>query len=298
MKPKVTIVILNWNGYTDTIECLESLQNIDYPNYDIIIVDNRSSDGSADKISKKFPDITLIRNNKNHGYAEGNNIGIKEALKDGPEYVLLLNNDIVVDRRFLSELVNIGESDPQIGILGPKIYYRDDPNRFWHIGSNAGIFSKKPIGYREIDEGQYDRVMEFDAVIGACILMKRSVVDKIGLMDKDYYLMAEDVDYCIRAKKAGFKIVYVPLSRVWHIVSASFQGEDSPLSMYYSSRNNLLLYKKNRKMNLLVHIRTMLRMVKYILLLFDPRHWKRSFAVFRGTCDYYLGKVGEASFKS
>ena len=120
---KVTIILLNWNGKEDTIECLESLKHITYPNYEILLVDNGSTDGSVECFRERYPGMEIIENGENLGFAEGNNVGIRRAMDEGADYVLLLNNDTVVDPEFLGELVKVGESDPKIGIVGPKICY-------------------------------------------------------------------------------------------------------------------------------------------------------------------------------
>ena len=220
MHPQVSIIILNWNNWKDTIECLESLYQINYPNYDVIIVDNGSKDNSLKKIreysknkiksntnnlenkpiklfeytkkesediikpenySKLSPNrrLILIKNDKNDGFAEGNNIGIRSALKSfQPKYVLLLNNDTVVDKNFLNELVKASENDETVGICGPKVLYYDQPNIInsagnkiiWHLG--AGVNK----GIKEIDKGQYKKTSEVDYLIGACILIKSSLI--------------------------------------------------------------------------------------------------------------------------
>jgi GT2 family glycosyltransferase len=291
---RVAIVILNWNGYKDTKECLDSLKKIDYSNYEIIVVDNGSIDGSAEKIEREFPYVKLIRNSDNLGFAEGNNVGIREAMKGSPDYVLLLNNDVIVDKGFLSELIDVAEKDPSIGIVGPKIYYYDEPDRIWLLGTKIELIRNKLIGYREVDKGQYDRIMEFDTMIGACFLIKRSVIAKIGFLDPDYFLKEEETDFSIRAGDAGFKNIYVPTSKVWHKVASATQGEDSPYNLYYASRNLLLMYKKNHRLTLFFHLRTFLKVLIYLALLINPQERRKAAAVLSGIFDYYKGKVGKS----
>ena len=191
--PKVAIVIINWNGWEDTVECLESIFQIDYPNYEIIIVDNRSQNDSVKRIKdySEGKELTIIENEENYGFAGGNNIGIQYALKNfKPKYILLLNNDTVVDKDFLKELINAGEEDTYIGILGPKIYYYDKPDVIWSAGCKISWkFARGiQIGSGEVDKNQYDDPKKVEYVSGSAFLIKTDVINKIGLMDKNYFL--------------------------------------------------------------------------------------------------------------
>jgi GT2 family glycosyltransferase len=244
--PKVGIIILNWNGKEHTIECLESLQKITYPNFEIILVDNGSTDGSVEHFKKNFHDIYIIENKINLGFAEGNNIGIKYALGRGADYVLLLNNDTIVDRDFLTELVKIGESDPDIGIVGPMIYSYDHPR----IIQSAGMDVKKItgnsviIGCDEYDHHQF-KLSEKNFISGCAILIRRNVINKIGGLDPAYFAYWEDTDLCFRAKKNNFKIYFTPDSRIWHKGSASMGGYLNEKAYYFYVRNSTYYFYKN-----------------------------------------------------
>ena len=218
-QPKVSIIILNWNGLEDTIECLESLKNITYPNYEVIVVDNGSQGNDAEVLAEKFKDyIRVIENDKNYGFPEGNNIAIRQGLKKGIDYFFLLNNDTTIDPACLTELVKVGESDELIGILGPKIYYYDRPDVIWSAGYKlnwwSGLF--KNYGYREKDIGQCNEVTEREHISGAAMLIKQSVLQKVGLLDSAFFCGVEDGDMCTRAERAGFRVFYVPSAMVWH----------------------------------------------------------------------------------
>ncbi len=247
--PQVFIIVLNWNNYQDIKECLDSLRKITYPNHEIIVVDNGSIDNSGEKLEQEFPQYTFIRNDSNLGFAEGNNVGIRYALKRGADYVLLLNNDTVVDPGFLESLVGIAETDGQIGVVGPIIYFYDKPQVIQSIGARMNFWkgSHPIIGIREVDRGQYDKPMEVDYVSGAALLVKRRVIEDIGLLDADYFLYGEEVDWCYRAAKAGYKIVAVPESKIWHKVSSSTGGTKSPLFAYYLTRNRILFMRKHAR---------------------------------------------------
>jgi len=220
--PKVSIIILNWNGFEDTIECLESLKKIAYPNYEVIIVDNASSSDDARILKEKYGNyIHMIANDQNYGFPEGCNIGMRYALGEGTDYLLLLNNDTVVDPQFLTELVKVAEGNPSIGILGSKVYYYYHPNSIQSAGGKIRWW----LGYIELygkvysgveDVGQYDEIAERDFVFGTSFLIKKAVIDRISFMDPYFFCGIEEYDYCTQAKRAGFKVVYVPQSKVWH----------------------------------------------------------------------------------
>lgn len=245
--PRVSIIVLNWNGLEDTIECLESLRKMTYPNYEIVIVDNASSGNDVVVLKERYGDyIHIIANDKNYGFAEGNNIGIRYALAKQSDYVFMLNNDTIVDANFLAELVRVAEEDDKSGILGGKIYYYASPNRFqsvggriyWWLGYIADISGRD-------DVEQFERVAEQDYVYGTAMLIKRQVIEKVGLLDSSLFFGMEDYDYCARAKKAGFKVLYVPGAKVWHKQGASRKKlPDHPETWHLVSKEiGVLSYK-------------------------------------------------------
>jgi GT2 family glycosyltransferase len=267
MTPKVAIIILNWNGKKDTIECLESLKKITYPNYGIILVDNGSNDGSFEYFKEKYPYIEIIENGKNLGFAEGNNVGIRSALSNSADYVLLLNNDIEVDAEFLTELVNVGESDKSIGFVGPKGYffYRKNTLQFTGGGKIDLIRGKATlIGRGEIDTGKYDKCYEVGYVNGACLLCKTEVIRKIGMLDPFYFIYWEETDWCLSGRKIGYKSIYAYRSKIWHKVGATTA---SNFTTYLLSRNMFYFIKKHgtRKQYLL-----------FILYFFGFQFWLTS----------------------
>jgi GT2 family glycosyltransferase len=243
--PKVTIVILNWNGKKDTLECIESLKKITYPNYEILLVDNGSVDGSVNYFSEHYPDIKIIDNKVNLGFSEGNNVGINWALENNTDYVLLLNNDTIVDPVFLQELINITENDPAIGIACPKIYYANPDNMINYAGGKINWYTGQPkhIGQKITNVGQYDSIAEVDFVSGACMLIKKQVIKKIGRLPTEYFLLWEDIDYSVNARLHGYKLLYIPKSVIWHKTSVSIK-KVSTKTFYLSTRNRIIFNKK------------------------------------------------------
>jgi hypothetical protein len=191
---------------------------LDYPNLEIVVSDNGSTDGTLEEVRAKHPDATILDNGNNLFWAGGNNEGIKYAMANAADYIFLLNNDIVVDPRLVSELVEVGESDPSVGMLGPKIYYHDPGDVIWFAGAEIHLWRGviKHLGIREKDRGQYDEMKPTDYVTGCALMVKREVVERIGLIDPVYLAYCEDVDWSYRARLAGYKLMYVPTAVLWH----------------------------------------------------------------------------------
>jgi len=249
MTPLVYIIILNWNTRKETIKCIESANCVLYQNVKILIVDNGSDDGSAKEFRKRFPNIDIIENKKNLGYAGGNNVGIKKALNNKADYVFLVNSDVVIDPNCINELVKLAEQDFSIGIVGPKNYFFDKPNTICFAGGKINLFTGQSVhmGVCEKDKGQYDDIEDVDYITGSAIMIKSEVFEKIGLFDERFFAWYEDSDFCIRAKNSGFCVRLVPQARIWHKVSQSIGGHGAPLQTYYGIRNILLFMRKHGK---------------------------------------------------
>lgn len=305
MNPKVAIIILNWNGWKDTIECLESVFQIAYPLYEVIIVDNGSKDGSLQKIKdyatgkikteSKFVDyslenkaihvkeytkneletsvsreetiknpvsreetiknpasrknLILIENDNNYGFAEGNNIGIRFALnKLNPDYILLLNNDVVVDTLFLNELINVAENDAQIGILGPTVYEYKNPQEIQSAGAKIYWNTGEAVNLRSHKNKYSDEPEDVDSVIGCALLAKSELFYKIGYLNKDYFAYLEETEWCVRAHKAGYRIVHVPKGKIWHKGGAT-SNKITGFTLYHHTRNKFWFMKKHSSKN-------------------------------------------------
>jgi GT2 family glycosyltransferase len=243
---ELAIIIVNWNGLEDTIQCLESLKAVTYPNYEIILVDNASTDDSVAFLSSRFPYITIIENEENLGFAEGTNIGIRHAQAKGVDYVLLLNNDTVVPRGSLNALVAVAESDARVGIVGPLIVYYDNPHKIWSAGGQTNLFSGKIVSDRRQNRPQANcpDIIRVDWVSGCALLIKADVIEKIGLLDKDYFLYLEDADWGFRAHTCGYISLVDCNTQILHKVGSSL-ARKSDSYYYYFARNTLLFFKKH-----------------------------------------------------
>lgn len=300
MQKKVYIIVLNWNGKNDTIGCLNSLKEINYNNYKIAVIDNGSVDDSVFEIKKQFPEVEIIENKINLGFAGGNNIGIKYAMKNQADYILLINNDTITDSNFLIKLVEVGESDKGIGILGPKILFWSEPSRIWFAGGKVNWLKNKGthIGLDEIDKGQRDKKGEVDYLTGCCLLIKRKVIEKIGILAGDYFLYYEDTDFSLRTKNSGYKCFYVPESKIYHKISKSTKPGSSSY-VYYHTRNGLVLAKRNGSLmnKIILYFYCLFLFLKQIIkIVFIPQKRNWAYAVLKGEKDFLFGKMGKVEF--
>jgi GT2 family glycosyltransferase len=245
--PLVYVIILNWNRKDDTIECIDSLTGMSYPNFRTVVVDNGSSDGSVEALKARFSALQMLVNSENLGYAAGNNVGIRFALQQGADYVLILNNDTVVDQHLLTRLIEVGEANPQAGMFAPKIYSYWDRNKIASAGSRKRWFPPgrvSIIGLGKKDSIAYDREQEIEYASGCAMLVRREVLETVGMFAPAYFVYWEDYDFCKRVRERGYKILYVPTAKMWHKVSASTQ-KDSCTKWYNIGRSTVHFYRKN-----------------------------------------------------
>ena len=314
---KIAVVILNWNGKKDTLECLSSLAQVKYFNYETIVVDNGSTDDSVSAIQEQFPNVTLLLSKENLGFAGGNNIGIRHALQQGAEGILLLNNDTIVDPSLLTAFATAAKKEPSVGILGAKLYSYADKGRFDHFGGmwNAARANFDLVGKDLLEkDSSFEKATPIDYVCGAALFAKREVFNAIGMLEPRFFLLWEESDFCFRARKAGFSTQLCPAAKVWHKGSASVVG-GKPHSSYFWWRNRLLWIERNcrNKERLSITFKTLLpevfqlykrHLIKYLQLIFlrifrpkeDLRKRKgyllRNRAAIKGVHDYLFRSFG------
>jgi GT2 family glycosyltransferase len=289
-RPLVYIIIVNWNGWRDTLECVTSCRKLAYDNVRIIVIDNGSSDDSDKILRHSLPDIEVIQSGSNLGFAGGNNVGIRLALERGAQYLWLLNNDTVVDPAALSALVEPAEHDPHVGIVGSKIYYFSTPRRLWFAGG-FWKFGKIQIiirGEGEEDKGLYDHIIPVDFVTGCSLLIRAETVRDIGLLEEKYFLYWEDTDWNARAREKGWKILYNPHSTLWHKVSSSFNLKTDEQAYYYL-RSKLLFHERHAP--LILPLSLALIILGALRHIAQGRiHFARGY--FSGMKDYFLRRFG------
>lgn len=295
---KVAVIIVNWNGKDDTHVCLSSLKKIRRRgiSLSVIVVDNGSTNDSVAFIRKAHPWATLLETGQNLGFTGGNNIGIRHALSSGADFIWLLNNDTIVERDVLSILGPF--TDPKVGIAGSKIYfapgYEFHHDRYqesergkvlWYAGGLidwANMYASHR-GVDEVDHGQYDKIEETAFITGCSLMVRQDVFGEIGLLDDKFYLYLEDLDFCLRAKQAGYKLLYIPRSIIWHVNAGSSGGAGNPLHEYYLTRNRLLVGLRYAP------LRTKAALLREaIRFLLGPSTVKR-----QAVTDFFLGRFGK-----
>jgi len=226
--PSVAVVILTWNGKALTLDCLRSLEAVTTSDVRVMVVDNASTDGTIDAVRARYGErVSIVVNSSNLGFAGGNNVGIRKALDDGARFVLLLNNDTTVDPALIEELLGPMRESSAIGIAAPKIYYAQPVDRIWYAGGEISFWkgTARHVGIRQVDRGQYDEPRDVAYATGCALMVRREVFERVGYLDQSYRAYFEDADLCMRARRAGFRIRYLPRARVWHRISASTGGQ-------------------------------------------------------------------------
>lgn len=298
---KVAIIILHYLKQEMTLKCLESVERLEKREFGLqIIVVNNNPQEDLTKLRGKFSQFEFIKTSENLGFCGGNNFGIKKALKEGADYVLLLNNDTILDKDCLVQLIKVANLIDKGGVFGLKIHFApgyefhrdrysplDQGKVIWYAGGKIDwqnvLLSHR--GVDEVDRGKYDKVCQTDFVSGCSMLIRRETLEKIGLLDEKYFLYLEDADFCVRAKRAGFKILFVPQAKVWHFNAGSSEV-GGPLHDYFFTRNRMLFGLKYAS------LRAKVALVKESTrLLMQGREWQKI-----GIRDFYLKKFGKGSW--
>jgi GT2 family glycosyltransferase len=272
--PRVWGIVINWNGWSDTAACLASLRCLQYENFDVVVVDNGSTDDSVSRIREAFPGIELIETGKNLGFAGGCNIGIRWALRQGANFVWLLNNDAVVDPRALQALVSKAGTDPAIGAVGSAVYHMEEPEtlqswggghvNFW-LGRSRHFLQPVP------DD-------KLDYITGASLLIRRDALESVGLLDEGFFFSWEDADLSFRLRQAKWKLAVAGDSKVWHRLTASLRDRNAVLDTYFNQSASRFFRKHAPIPRLSFFIGVALRIAKRV----SKGEWKRARAVCNG----------------
>lgn len=246
--PKVIVLTLNYNGKPLLDDCITSYLANDYPNFEMVMIDNGSHDGSEEYVKATYPTVTCIQTGKNSGYSGGFNVGLKYAFEERKsDFALITNNDVKADSKVISSLVEAALQDPLRAFITGKVYYFDKPDTLQSVGKyeHPLRWNGEHIGAREIDKGQYDEPSERFFIDDIFTLVRRDVYEKLGGYDTTYFLQSEEYDWQARAKKAGYKFYYTPSAKIWHKESMTL-GKSSPMKSYYDARNPLIVIMKHR----------------------------------------------------
>ncbi len=303
--PLVGIIIINYNGRADTFECLLSLTQITYPNYRIYLVDNGSADKIGEDVRNRFRGVRVIENERNLGFTGGNNTGIKVALQEGCDYILLLNNDTVVERGFIEPLL-ARLSDTNVAMSTPKIYIHGFDKKIWAFGGRLDRFlGRSPhIGVDLIDQGQFSQSVRVDRITGCAMFIKSDIIRRFGMLDDQFFIYDEEADWCIRLSKKGYRFIVEPSSLIWHKGHRDSGRIGRPFMVYLQARNHLLLLRKHSNFylfggsvaliySLLSAIRTIFASYFGLFLRRDKRYLGIGRAVFLGILDGIRGRFGK-----
>lgn len=249
-QPMIGIVLINWNQLQLTLDCLKSLYEMTYSNFKVVVVDNNSMEDPSAPILTKYPETIVLRQAENLGFAEGNNVGFRYLAQEGIEYTMALNNDTVVHKDFIWPMVEaLANSDKNLGAVTPKIYFKHLPNTIWAFGGEVDKLRVKGRSKfrKTLDRGQFEQAFEPDYITGCCLLMKTSLLIEFGGFCKDYFAYYEDTDLSYRMKNAGYKLLVIPKSAIWHVAGGSSRSgkRKPPFLTYLGIRNRIIFFRMN-----------------------------------------------------
>lgn len=249
MTHSVCVIVTAWNQVDKTIPCLESVQAQTFENISILLVNNGSEDETVEQVSQKFPTVDILNLPKNLGPTGGYNAGFRRAIANQFDYIFLLNNDTLLAPDCIATLVAEAETSPDIGLVMPKIYYAFEPQRIWSIGGWANRWNLEIVrpGDNQIDTGQWNEAVDLDDAPFCAVLLTRTILETVGLPDEGFFLYYEDLDFCRRARQANFRLRLAPSAHMWHVVSASSGGSDSPSERYWMAKSSIRYFRKHTR---------------------------------------------------
>jgi GT2 family glycosyltransferase len=295
-RPQIVTIVLNTNRREDTLECLDSLrrQTIAAENH-VIVLDNRSSDGSVPAIRSAFPSAEIISIEADRGYAGNNNVGLKRALAYSPDWIFVLNEDTILAAGCLEQMLAVASADPRIGIVGPLVLHHDEPEVIQSAGGRLGRFWESVhVGANQTDIDGFDGSQDLDWVSGCALLVRRAVVEQQGMLDERFYYYWEETEWCLRARKAGWRIVLAPGARLWH-KGVRRDYKPSPNVTYYNTRNRFLMMSTHRpplRVWSMAWYQTVRTLASWSL---QPKWWSQREhrdAMLQGIKDFLLGHWG------
>ncbi len=301
MNKLVTIIIPTYNRRQEVLCCLKSLFKLDYENFEIIVVDTGSTDDTSRYVKEYYPLVKLIEFKENLGVVDARNIGIKCAKGD---FLLFVDSDNIVDSKLICELLSLIETDKTIGFVGPKMYYYKDPNRIWYAGAKINLLTSKTtyIGINEIDYGQYDKIKEVEHIPNVW-MVRKEVIDKISVLDPVYVMTYEESDWAVRARKAGFKVMFCPNAKVWHKIPLlkdqkglrAVIGFDTQYRIYLMSKNRTLFMKRFApKINFIAYLIFFMNVlnVYYLYLFMKYMRFDLIRPLIKGSIDGIISSIG------
>jgi len=302
--PLVAIIVLDFNGKEDTLECVRSIVRIRYSRFRLYAVNNGSQESILDEVKQILPQAVVIENRENLGFTGGSNIGCRRALEDGADFVLLLNNDTVVDPEFLSPLIRMMEC-PEVGMVTSKIYFYGEDRVFWAYGARVGRWTGRSthLGVYCRDVGQFDHLRDVERITGCAMFVRREVFERVGFLDDRFFAYSEDLDWCLRARRLGFRLQVAPDSVIWHKGHRSSGRAGRPFITYLLARNHLLMLRKNSDYFAcgggpalwyagLAGIKEMARFLLRWVRSREANEWECFLAVARGWRDFACGRWG------
>jgi GT2 family glycosyltransferase len=292
----LAIVLLSYNGRDDTLACLQSLELVTDVDQ-IVVVDNASADHTAAAVRERYPQVEVLEQDANLGFAEGNNVGIRHAIAAGADWVLIANNDTTFAPDSVTQLLAVARAHPDAGIVCPLIRYAQPPDRIWYAGRSFDPrrgYHGRAWGLDDIDNGQFAGVHEVDTATGCAMLMPAAALAQIGLMDPDLFLYLEDTDWSLRFRAAGYRVLVAGDALLWHRVSAAGGGKGNVNSHYYETRNTLVVCSRHAPLSRpraalreaecvfthLVHVRS------------SPQPLRAARAVLQAWSDYHGARMG------
>jgi GT2 family glycosyltransferase len=246
--PRVLVITLNWRQPHTTIECVQALKAMAYPNLQILVIDNGSGDGSTEIMRNHLPDITVLSQPENLGFAAGSNIGLRYAVENEFEYALLINNDAFPAPDMLEHL--LAETTPEIALLSPKIYYENEPSRIWFANArqHPSTLDLRDTGRGQLDGSAWLNSRDVDYLLGTCLLVNLTTIAQLGFFDEQYFMYFEDLDWSMRLRQAGYRLRLVAPAHLYHRIATSSGGLDSPFRRYHLARSGVIFWRRHARL--------------------------------------------------